>query len=556
MTIPIGVDNMVFYSKATGATTVTPATKRSEGVTVFPNFNSLTPANDPAGIKFSLEKIHSSDFAAPENTTTGILSKLNAVVKTTNWKEAATDAVVKVDPNYKVLVDLYNALITMRTVDKDMTDPTQGTLDEIRQGSGFAVLTVVKYLYDAVTNFKSNASDAVPAGAPSGMTSPLAIATAIETAITSNFTVTPATTSAPTTVSFTTAAWNTYPQLASGGAMLPMGAAQITFNAANNAFEWVNPNALRADAINVDNFMYPAELCYWVSSPIRVSDDANIKNSDYPTTVSAWESETNWTKWVKKSTVTATTRAVALQNNIQYANAMLQSTVEYSATSLSDNTKQILDPTSANSDITNQTIAVNDDSFKVMGVLVGGQPESVNWNWISAPGAYVVYDVATAAQQQIQKSSASSPIYTLLFDNYKTGTTQEDVTVAIELLNNTGKDFYGKNNLIPAGATFYLVGQLKIADAGTSAVAAVKAACPTNVTNDDFRAPYLLNDDSFVFRIFMQDFKTIAKFKIGANSLQHAYSTVPDLRSTQMTFGLSVDLVWKQGVTFNVNLGE
>ena len=41
-------------------------------------------------------------------------------------------------------------------------------------------------------------------------------------------------------------------------------------------------------------------------------------------------------------------------------------------------------------------------------------------------------------------------------------------------------------------------------------------------------------------------------FTIGKDALQRAYSTIPDLRSTQMYFGLSVDLEWKTGLKFNV----
>jgi hypothetical protein len=49
---------------------------------------------------------------------------------------------------------------------------------------------------------------------------------------------------------------------------------------------------------------------------------------------------------------------------------------------------------------------------------------------------------------------------------------------------------------------------------------------------------------------------TTAKFKIGANSLKYAYLTVPDLRSSSVTLGLSVDLQWSTGLNFgNVLLG-
>ena len=55
----------------------------------------------------------------------------------------------------------------------------------------------------------------------------------------------------------------------------------------------------------------------------------------------------------------------------------------------------------------------------------------------------------------------------------------------------------------------------------------------------------------------MQDFITTAHFVIGPNALQAAYVTVPDLRTAKMSFGLSVDLDWKDGLEFNkVVLGK
>ena len=55
-------------------------------------------------------------------------------------------------------------------------------------------------------------------------------------------------------------------------------------------------------------------------------------------------------------------------------------------------------------------------------------------------------------------------------------------------------------------------------------------------------------------RIFIQDFMTSVTFRIGANSLHNAYYSIPDMRSTQMSLGLSVDLKWQQGFTYDITL--
>jgi hypothetical protein len=47
------------------------------------------------------------------------------------------------------------------------------------------------------------------------------------------------------------------------------------------------------------------------------------------------------------------------------------------------------------------------------------------------------------------------------------------------------------------------------------------------------------------------NFKFVADGTEHTSSLQNAYVTIPDLRSSQLSFGLSVDLDWRQGLTFD-----
>ena len=49
---------------------------------------------------------------------------------------------------------------------------------------------------------------------------------------------------------------------------------------------------------------------------------------------------------------------------------------------------------------------------------------------------------------------------------------------------------------------------------------------------------------------------TTANLIIDETSLQHAYVTVPDLRSSQVSLGLSIDLDWKAGLAFDVTMGK
>ena len=61
---------------------------------------------------------------------------------------------------------------------------------------------------------------------------------------------------------------------------------------------------------------------------------------------------------------------------------------------------------------------------------------------------------------------------------------------------------------------------------------------------------------NLVPRVFMHDFTTKMNVTLGPNALKLAYATVPDLRPTQMFFGLSVDLTWKAGASFDVEIGK
>jgi hypothetical protein len=113
---------------------------------------------------------------------------------------------------------------------------------------------------------------------------------------------------------------------------------------------------------------------------------------------------------------------------------------------------------------------------------------------------------------------------------------------------NNGDDFYGKKNWVRTGEHFYLVGELDPGDPQAEPSTEKAITWPTDGT---IIPPYNADGTSTQQpRIFVQDYKTTVTFKIGPNSLQYAYLTVPDLRSSNMTLGLSVDIQWRQGLTY------
>lgn len=339
------------------------------------------------------------------------------------------------------------------------------------------------------------------------------------------------------------------------------------------------------------NYAYPPELCYFGNSPIRVTD--NTKNvTDYPDGTANWinSSNTKWSDWTDNSHVLSTTRSVAMRDCINYGNALLKTTVGYATGTLKDNNHQIqFERTGANENDNSISVLASDGAtglFQLTGILIGGQNGSVGWNYIpradaaieesSAPQfKYMVYDGQVVDGTIPAASSASgggttAPTYTLLWDNYDVnlyGRDQRTVYVALEFVNNSGRDFWGMNNLIPNGGTFYITGKLDpdaitVADKTTTEIKDDKSLGISWPTTHEM-APYYTKAQATAAadptlagktvkqrRVFMQDFVTEANFKLTQNSLKYALVAVPDLRSSQISLGLSVDLQWKQGLKY------
>ena len=307
---------------------------------------------------------------------------------------------------------------------------------------------------------------------------------------------------------------------------LPDGVAALSWIAGESRFAYSVPgsaNFVTGDNINYQKICYPAELSYFVNTETMVSNDDMSNLNEFP-------SYTDWTKpagadWTGKNftkgAVTSSTKTVGLKEPVQYSVAVLQSTVKCAGTTLKDNGQ------SKGGLKADQDVPVNGTGFPVTGILIGGQPASVDWKYepTSTDFANTIYDqnmngTITAG------TTASTPNYTLVFDNKSTD--KKTVFVTIELKNNSGMDFYGQDGIIPKDAKFYLVGKLD-PDATTGT---------TNPNNVD--------------RVFVQDHITKANFNI--TNLRGAYNCIPDLRTSGINVGLAVDLSWQEGITFDVNL--
>ena len=326
---------------------------------------------------------------------------------------------------------------------------------------------------------------------------------------------------------------------------------------------------------DVNSIMYPAELCYFGNSPIRVSATGHIPG-DYPDGTDNWIDDSKWTEdWKSDQHVLSSTRSVAMRSNINYGTALLKSTVGYSALTLYDNNHAIQkakNSSLADTEEPDAEINIAAGSFTVTGFAIGGQNKEMGWNFLrkyetteaaSTAGTghsekfdAMIYDKNLPSNAIPASTSLSSdPNYTLVFDNYDSSIAanqkQSDVYVAVEFVNGTTKDFWGEHGLIPAGGTFYIVGKLDPTTASNLTARTDGYAMPPY---DDTNRGINTTGGK---RVFIQDYMTTVNFKLNANSLKHAYVTVPDLRSAQVSLGLSVDMKWETGLTFsNVVLGQ
>ena len=570
LAMPTGTDAMLFYGKAIKGSAT-------------PDYNEI------GKVSYNVSGKKATDFSFALNSRVGDATAANRFQYTAELLAAIMTKIVNVEGTYTVNTTTYPdwtgaATLTSTWKGLNKTDlgreltPLEEILfkafhtltsygpNELRGGSSKAILTTVRDLYAVTTK--------VVAATATSPYEELArhIAGAINTQITNYFT---SVTNSPINgfkgvdVIKTSMGsdWNanwaavTDEELADFPIVtftLPEGSAQLAYTAASNTFTHETPGTSLLDKRTTTDpsaYQFPAELMYYCNSGVRTSNKEKSSSSGYPNGVANWDDASKWDSDWTGTSVTSATRATAMTKNVNYGVAMLKTTVQIKegVTALEDNRKAL------NPGEDNKSFAPANINITWTGVIIGGQPASVDWQFLPTTTDFdkLVYDnrvtgeVAGTAVPNTA-GSASAANYTILFDNYTTEATQNKVRVALQFVNN-GDDFWGRDNLVRKGQTFYLVAELDPAKAGLTA--------PTWDTY--YQVPPL--DASGVStkttRVFIQDYMTTANFKLDADasahtsSLQNAYITIPDLRSSQLSFGLSVDLDWRAGLTFDEVLG-
>lgn len=491
--IPVGTKNFVFYGKATGA--------YSSVDNKFTNGNLVEEGLDGTvaldGVKFNLEAINSGlnlKNAATADDTKSYKKVLKALQTVTNTKVTSADKTIEwtnVDVPSSGATD-YAKLNHAKKLWEAFKTLTAGSAASVREALNRLEESVgVDALADGATA-KADGDDLLK-------TLKANIKTAKELLDKNEET-----------------GKNTFP----ADIYLPDGAVQVQCGA-DNTWSFKSPEVQVGDAsINYAKIAYPAALYYTVNTPVKANDKASTGLAD-----DMWPGRTEWTggtaTWGEGWTneVVNSTRTIALEKAIQYGVANLKTTVKLKAKNLDDNAK------AKGGQVKDQNINA-DSKLKLTGVLVGGQPEYVGWDF-KAPAAtsfdYTVYDNKIASNAALT-TTASDPNYTLVLDNNKDGEQENVVYVVLEFENNTGVDFYGKEGMVPKGGKFYLVGKLDM-----------------NTVSD--------TNKNGCNHIFVQDRTTVANFTI--KDLKDAYNNIPDLRSTSVSVGLAVNLTWEDGILFD-----
>lgn len=465
VTIPVGVNNFVFYGMSKVAGNVDGELAASY------DSKSLTSASTLASdVYFDLVSWYPGktykDFNQSDANAKKVLDAINSV-------------------NTELLAQISN-IQDVNDITRRQLDAIQTTLTQMTAGSSNSVRLFMQDVYERLVGISGNQANAV------------------RTVMTNDQNGFFTADGLPTTGY--TLSWKSDPKFPECH-NLPDGAVALKYE--NGKFQYDEIPVEGMPIEKVSNYMKPARLAYFVNTAAMTRDTpyfgSNNNPADWGMAVNAYS----------PAAVSLATQSVILKDQIQYAVGRLDVQVRVSENTLYDNGSGV----EGAADKEPQMVIAPNEGYQLTGVLIGGQ-KRVNWKFEpNGDTNYTIYD-----------KEMTRDIYAKVGPNFNSEEVNHTLTletpvseatrICLEFVNN-GKDFFGHGNkIIPAGSKFYLVATLQ----------------PDNTES--------------INQVFKQDYITTAKLTIGANSLKKAYNVIPDLRSPKLELGLSVDLEWKTGITF------
>ena len=297
---------------------------------------------------------------------------------------------------------------------------------------------------------------------------------------------------------------------------LPDGAAVLQWTELENgtyAFVPQTEATTLASISGINRYAYPAELYYQCNSTIRTSNEevppGNYTGKTWPEVLNMYSSGT---------AVSSNTKSVAIEETMQYAVAHLSAQVYATAEKLRDGDHREI------------TIGAND--FPITGMIISGQnpvgfdfkPETAETGEDREKFVYDSYLRDQNGGTLYLTTTPTDAFHSLVLQTKE----RENISVILELRNDSQETFKGLSGYVFPGTKFYLAGKIVL---------------PTNNITEDYQK-----------RVFTQDYTTTVGMKV--ETLAGAYNVMPNIQSERLEISVKMDLKWIQAEPESVELGD
>ena len=297
---------------------------------------------------------------------------------------------------------------------------------------------------------------------------------------------------------------------------LPDGAAVLQWTELENgtyAFVPQTEATTLASISGINRYAYPAELYYQCNSTIRTSNEevppGNYTGKTWPQVLNMYSSGT---------AVSSNTKSVAIEETMQYAVAHLSAQVYATAGTLKDGDHREI------------TIGAND--FPITGMIISGQnpvgfdfkPETAETGEDREKFVYDSYLRDQNGETLYLTTTQTDAFHSLVLQTKE----RENISVILELRNDSQETFKGLSGYVFPGTKFYLAGKIVL--------------------------PKKDNPADFEKRVFTQDYTTTVGMKV--ETLAGAYNVMPNIQSERLEISVKMDLKWIQAEPESVELGD
>ncbi len=297
---------------------------------------------------------------------------------------------------------------------------------------------------------------------------------------------------------------------------LPDGAAVLQWTELENgtyAFVPQTEATTLASISGINRYAYPAELYYQCNSTIRTSNEevppGNYTGKMWPEVLNMYSSGT---------AVSSNTKSVAIEETMQYAVAHLSAQVYATAGKLTDGDHRDI------------TIGAND--FPITGMIISGQnpvgfdfkPETAETGEDREKFVYDSYLRDQNGGTLYLTTTQTDAFHSLVLQTKE----RENISVILELRNDSQETFKGLSGYVFPGTKFYLAGKIVL--------------------------PKKDNPADFEKRVFTQDYTTTVGMKV--ETLAGAYNVMPNIQSERLEISVKMDLKWIQAEPESVELGD